>query len=243
MTLFGSSARLIAFTTGHALPISVGTSSASPSRVAPWQAVIEPPYFERHLGDLALAAHPGLPSSPRRASAPRCRRRSRPGSRAHGLCGAARVGEHAPVVEDAVALAVAGDDRVPLLAHLREHGVVERRVLAVPGHRSRPGRRGRGRAAASRSGRGARPSRRRRSRRRGTCRRGCGPSFITTFDAGSTSHLAPYIATATTACTLVGLRDVGLVVAAQVARSSTRRRARRRRSSPARDLVSTPVVS
>ena len=43
MTLLGSSARLIAFTTGQALPISVGTSSASPARVAPWQAVIEPP--------------------------------------------------------------------------------------------------------------------------------------------------------------------------------------------------------
>ena len=32
-------------TTSQELPISVGTSSASPSRVAPWQAVIEPPYF------------------------------------------------------------------------------------------------------------------------------------------------------------------------------------------------------
>ena len=45
MTLLGSSASLIAFTTSQAPPISVGTSSASPARVAPWQAVIEPPYF------------------------------------------------------------------------------------------------------------------------------------------------------------------------------------------------------
>jgi hypothetical protein len=45
MTLFGSSAYLIRLTTCQALPISAGTSSASPARVAPWQAVIEPPYF------------------------------------------------------------------------------------------------------------------------------------------------------------------------------------------------------
>ena len=43
MMLLGSSVRLIVLTTCHAEPISVGTSSASPSRVAPWQAVIEPP--------------------------------------------------------------------------------------------------------------------------------------------------------------------------------------------------------
>ena len=61
MTLFGSSARLIRLTTSHALPISVGTSSASPSRVAPWQAVIEPPYFNVTSEISRLQADPARP--------------------------------------------------------------------------------------------------------------------------------------------------------------------------------------
>src|SRR5690606_7031248 len=44
MMLFGSSAALIFIITSKPPPISTGTSSASPSRVAPWQAVMDPPW-------------------------------------------------------------------------------------------------------------------------------------------------------------------------------------------------------
>ena len=69
MMLFGSSARLTRLTTSQALPISVGTSSASPARVAPWQAVIEPPYFRLTSAISRLqATQPAQVSSSRRDS-------------------------------------------------------------------------------------------------------------------------------------------------------------------------------
>ena len=45
MMLFGSSIRLTFFITSQPPPISSGTSSASPTRVVPWQLLMEPPYF------------------------------------------------------------------------------------------------------------------------------------------------------------------------------------------------------
>ena len=232
MTLFGSSARLIVFITSQPPPSSIGTRSTSPARTRRGRRRSSRRPRSTTARDLALRVDPGgpglvveplLPDADvdlRQVVAPRLER-------------AVRVGEHPPVVEHVVPLDVA---RSTIACHFsRTSGSFEYGIAASSQcqlHRRHLAVRACARAAASRSGRGGTPSRR--------CEISSPRYSPPDAFARSASSAWPPARTSSRVAVQrerdhglgpVGLRDVRLVVAAQVARPSTRRTARRRRAS------------